>query len=299
MKSESLTDFPLVSIIIPCYNHGRYLEDALNSISRQSYPAIEIIVVDDGSTDNTKEIAKIRPEVTYIYQKNQGLSAGRNTGIAHSQGEFFIFLDADDWLLPDAVQTNVFYLQQDIRLAFVSGAHEKFFVDQGKSLEEKWEVTSNHYLHLLQGNYIGMHGAVMYRRFVFDEFLFDISLNACEDYDLYLNIARRYPVLHHTQKIAAYRIHKDNMSRNIPLMLTTVLDVLKRQYVHLNHNEEKTHYRRGLKIWKDYYCQQLFQTLMKTPAFASADDLVTLFKYQPSLGLIYFYKKISIISRPT
>src|SRR5688572_13575667 len=210
---------PLVSFIIPCYNHGRYVKEAIDSIWIQQYPATEIIVVDDGSSDDTQEIVKQIPGIKNIYQKNQGLSAARNTGIKHSTGEYLVFLDADDWLLPGSIITNVEYLQAKNDLAFVSGAHDKVFVDKGEVRHEYQAVKANHYQQFLQGNYIGMHATVMYRRRVFDEFLFDVSLRACEDYDLYLNISRKHPVLHHEKNIAAYRLHTTNMSGNIPVML--------------------------------------------------------------------------------
>src|SRR5690606_9312317 len=86
-----------VSVIIPCFNHAHYLSTALESVQDQDHEQIEIIVVDDGSTDNTKEVATKYPNVKYIYKANAGLPAARNTGIDHSTGKFIVFLDADDW----------------------------------------------------------------------------------------------------------------------------------------------------------------------------------------------------------
>jgi len=244
---------PLVSVIIPCFNHCKYLHDAFNSIWTQKYPAVEIIVVDDGSTDDTAKIAKETPGVKYIYQTNKGLSAARNTGIKNSKGDFLIFLDADDWLLPRAIATNLTYLLWSDALAFVSGAHEKIFVEKGESLDVYKEINENHYFYLLQGNYIGMNATVMFRRWVFDHFLFDESLKACEDYDIYLKVARQFPVFHHDNKIAAYRIHSSNMSGNMSLMQSTALEVLNRQKESLQTAEEQEAYEHGLKIWTEYY----------------------------------------------
>lgn len=283
---------PLVSVIIPCYNHGSYLQEAFHSIWSQNYPTLEVIVVDDGSTDNTKEIAESAEGVMYIYQENQGLSAARNTGISHSKGEMLVFLDADDWLLPDAIHTNVRYLLQHEKLAFVSGGHDKVFIDEGTVKEEICEVPSEHYLNLLEGNYIGMHATVMYRRWVFEEFAYDTSLKACEDYDLYLNITRKYPVLHHTQKIAAYRLHTTNMSGNIPFMLATALHVLDRQHKHLHTAVENDAFKKGHAIWKDYYCKELYNKLLSKKVTASKKAISTLVKYKPVLGIKYMLKSI-------
>jgi glycosyltransferase involved in cell wall biosynthesis len=244
---------PLVSVIIACYNHGRYLATAIESILILEYPNIEIIVVDDGSTDNTQEVLKEFSEVKNVYQENQGLSAARNTGIANSSGEFLIFLDADDWLLDYAISTNLSYLLWNDQLACVSGAHEKHFMETNEIKVVSEDINEDYYWHLLQGNYIGMHASVMFRRWVFDTFSYDTSLTACEDYDLYLKITREFPVFHHSHKIAAYRIHRKNMSGNTELMLTTALKVLQRQRAGLKTNKELKAYKSGLATFKTYY----------------------------------------------
>ena len=272
----------LVSVIIPCYNHGRFLPKSVNSILQQNYPAIEIIVVDDGSKDNTREVSQSYPQVRYVYQTNQGLSAARNTGIQHSQGEFLLFLDADDWLFHNAIARNVAYLQQDERLAFVSGAHFKMFVDENQIKEEKVIVEKDHYLQLLRGNYIGVPAAVLYRRWAFHDLLFDLTPpNSCADYDMFLNIARRYPVSHHTENIAAYRIHSSNMSSNIPSMLETVLKVLRLQQKNLKTEAERKALKKGEDIWKDYYCKELYKKVVTGKLKPTKEVYETLLKYRP------------------
>ena len=250
---------PLVSVIIPCYNHGRYLLEALTSIWEQDYPGVEIIVIDDGSTDDTREIALCYPTVKYYYQPNQGLSAARNAGIARSTGQYLVFLDADDWLLPQALSFNAEYLQQNPHLAFVSGGHQKVYAATGSVKDERQEVTANHYFHLLWGNYIGMHAAVMYQRWAFDDAQYDPALRSCEDYDVYLRLARTFPVAHHTQLIAAYRLHDTNMSGNTAVMLASVLAVLERQQPLLQTDYEKQAYASGYANWQAYYHPQLNQ----------------------------------------
>ena len=132
---------PLVSVVIPCFNHGRFLPEAIESVLAQTYPWIEILVVDDGSTDNTREVAAQYPHVRYVYQHNQGLSAARNTGIRHSTGDFLVFLDADDLLYPGAIACNVGYMQEQQDAAFVSGAHDVVSVDK-KKLGDKAQVVT-------------------------------------------------------------------------------------------------------------------------------------------------------------
>jgi glycosyltransferase involved in cell wall biosynthesis len=91
---------PLISIVITCYNHAHFLPEAIESALAQQYGNFEIIVVDDGSTDNTRETAAKYAPVRYVYQPNGGLSSARNTGIMESKGSLLVFLDADDWLMP-------------------------------------------------------------------------------------------------------------------------------------------------------------------------------------------------------
>ncbi|MEX0882819.1 MAG: glycosyltransferase family A protein, partial [Cyclobacteriaceae bacterium] len=136
----------VVSIIIPCYNHGAYLSDAIESCLKQTYQAIEIIVVDDGSTDNTPEVAQLYPNVKYIYQENQGLSSARNTGIKRSKGGFLVFLDADDLLFEDAINCNIGHLLKEPEMAFVSGGHQVSTKDKSKVKVVSDIVHSDHYL---------------------------------------------------------------------------------------------------------------------------------------------------------
>lgn len=262
MISADTDNKPLISVIIPCYNHGAYLGNAINSIyGQQGYASYEIIVVDDGSADDTREVALAFPGVRYIYQQNAGLSAARNTGIKYSNGQFLLFLDADDWLLPDAMATNYSYLKDHEEIAFVSGAYAKFFVKENLLIDIKKEVVSDHYCTFLEGNYIGMHAAVLYRRRLFDNLAFDESLKACEDYDLYLKIARHYPVVHHTKVLTVYRIHDTNMSGNPVLMVNYALKVLERQKPFLRTDAEWQCYRNGLQFLKGYYGQELYERL--------------------------------------
>jgi glycosyltransferase involved in cell wall biosynthesis len=282
--------FPLISVIIPCYNHARYLPAAIDSVSMQDYPNKEIIVVDDGSSDNTKEVAANYPQVKYIFQNNSGLSAARNTGLKNSGGELLLFLDADDWLYADALKTNTRYLAEDPDLAFVSGGHNKVD-DAGCILSaEDIDVNEDHYQWLLKMNYIGMHATVLYRRWVFDEFEFDTSLKACEDYDLYLRIARKYPIAHHTKKIAAYRWHNSNMSGNIPKMLGSVLLVLDRQKKLLHTTAEKEALKKGRHIWKTYYALELYRKAKNTKLNKFENAL--LLQYKPLIYLRCQLKRI-------
>jgi glycosyltransferase involved in cell wall biosynthesis len=290
---ESLNPYKkssLVSVIIPCYNHGHYLPVAIESVLQQTHPIVEIIVVDDGSTDNTKQVAQGYAKVKYIRQKNQGLSASRNTGIKNCSGDWVIFLDADDWLYSDAIETNLHYLRQNEQAAFVSGSYDN--VDEAKNIiaECKVEINANHYQHFLHYNYVGMISTVLYRRWIFDEFLFDETLKACEDYDLYLKIARKYPVIHHTEKIAAYRKHSSNMSLDFEVMLASALSVLQRQKDLLQTSAETEAYKRGQLFWRRYYAMKSYLRVRSAKTKLFKRDLSFLLKARPYL----FFKFIVV-----
>ncbi|NML67128.1 glycosyltransferase [Hymenobacter sp. RP-2-7] len=253
-SATSSRAYPLVSIIIPCYNYGHFLAEAIESAANQTYPAKEILVIDDGSTDNTSEIAAHYPAVKYVYQPNQGLSAARNTGIQHSQGTYLVFLDADDWLFPEALASNVRHLQQHPQAAFVVGAHTRFYSDGQPAKAEGAVLPAHPYQALLsRGNYIAMIAAVMFTRWALAEFEYDPSLLNCEDYDLYLNITRHHPIVQHSQQLAAYRIHAAAMSASAQPMLAGALKVLGRQREHLRGPAELEAYYRGIHFWHTYY----------------------------------------------
>ena len=213
---------PLLSVIIPCYNLAHYLPDAIRSCLSIPHLYPEIIVVNDGSTDATEEVAGSFSEVRHVYQSNQGLAAARNTGMSIAKGEFICFLDADDWFLPENIHYSVTILREQQELAFVFGRHLVQLEDG--SLKPHPTVEASSYSHLLRANLIGNPSTVIYRRSVacFFPFSSDPAFRGCEDYHQYLRIAREYPIGHHEQPVAVYRRHTGNMSNNRAMMLHSV-----------------------------------------------------------------------------
>src|SRR5918994_1694671 len=103
-QPDSRERSPLITVVIPCYNQAHFLGEAIESVLSQSYPHHEIVVGDDGSTDDTSEVASRYDGVRLVRQENRGLAGARNTGIRHSEGDYLVFLDADDRLLPEALR---------------------------------------------------------------------------------------------------------------------------------------------------------------------------------------------------
>ena len=241
-----------VSIVIPCYNQAHFLHDAIQSVLSQTHTHFEIIVVDDGSTDNTAEVASGYPQVRLIRQQNQGLSAARNTGLRESTCEYLVFLDSDDRLLPDALATGLKYLRANPECAFVSGHYRLINADgEPQQTNPQPHVDAEHYMALLQNNYITVPASVMYRREIFQTVGdFDTSLKSSEDYDLYLRISRAHPVYCHGQLVAEYRAHGSNMSSNSERMLKATLSVHGRQWPYVKGNRKyEQAYRRGRRYW--------------------------------------------------
>jgi glycosyltransferase involved in cell wall biosynthesis len=278
----------LVSLIIPCYNQAYYLSEAIESALAQSYPYFEIIVVDDGSLDNTAEVAARYPGVCCIRQDNQGLAAARNTGLRESRGEYLVFLDADDRLLPGALEAGLHCLIAHPECAFVSG-HYRYIKEDGSFLIEhpQEKIEGDHYRAFLRGNYVGMHATVIYRRAALEQVGgFNTSLPACEDYDLYLRLAKQFPISRHHEVVAEYRQHGSNMSSNAELMLKTALAVLRSQRRYAGANKHyRQAYKVGLSFWRGYYGEKLLTQLASLSISGegkqAAGKVITLLRYAP------------------
>jgi glycosyltransferase involved in cell wall biosynthesis len=245
-------DVPLISVVITTYNYATFLPKAVRSVLNQTYPNVELIIIDDGSEDKTSDIIEDSWNVKYFFQENKGLSAARNVGFEKSSGTYIVFLDADDWFLPDALEKNYLTIKDKTQIAFTSGSYYLLPAVSSKSNPISVAVTGDHYVRLLQSNYIGMHAAVMYQRWVFYEFKFDETLKACEDYELYLAIARKHRIHHHEAFIATYYFHSFGMSHNYQLMIDSIQTVLKKQAPFIDSPAKTLAYEKGLQQWKDY-----------------------------------------------
>src|SRR5215203_3415574 len=248
-RSERQGAGGLVSVVIPCYNQAHFLGEAIESVLAQSYTDFELIVVDDGSEDNTPEVASGYEGVRLVRQENRGLAGARNRGLVEASGEYVVFLDSDDRLLAGALEVGVRELEAHPECAFVSGHYRAIGAD-GSHLWRPYEPPAERdgYLMLLQYSF-GMPAVVMYRRWIFGEVGdFDGSVDAAADWDLYLRIARHFPIYHHGEVIAEYRQHGTSMNQNPALMLRSTVAVLRSQRHHLgDDNRREEGYRVGLR----------------------------------------------------
>ena len=199
------------------------------------------------------------PGVRLIRQENQGLAAARNTGLSALDTAYVTFLDADDRLEPRAIDAALACFARTPECGFVYGGH--LYIDRdGASIGERYEPPGEHpYVRLLRGNFIAMHGTVMYRR---DRLVeaggFDATLRRCEDYDMYLRMAKRYPIAGYADLVAAYRLHGANMSTDHPEMLRAALLVHARHRPKSEARPEMLQaWRDGRRGWRTYYAREM------------------------------------------
>jgi glycosyltransferase involved in cell wall biosynthesis len=222
---------PLVSVVIPNYNHARFVGDAIRSVLDQVYREFEIIVVDDGSTDDSREVvAQFGDKVQYIYQENAGLSAARNTGIRASKGALIGVLDADDMYEPLFLDTLVDALKTDPNADGIYCGYQ--FVDQENNLlpqiENRPVPSDELYDALLDGNFF-VPESIFLRRYVYDDVgLFDEALRACEDWDVWLRMTKKFKIIHAPAILTRHRILAGSMSTDPLRMLIARLAVLKK-----------------------------------------------------------------------
>jgi glycosyltransferase involved in cell wall biosynthesis/SAM-dependent methyltransferase len=257
VSAEPAAAHPTLSVVITTYQHARFLGDALESVRSQQIPDLDVVVVDDGSTDRPEQVVARFPGVRLIRQDNRGLSAARNTGLAHCTRDYVIFLDADDTFVPGGLTAGLAAAAAHPQAAVVYGAHVRTGPD-GRTVTETRYIPAepdDSYRQFLQCNPIGMHGSALLRRTaVIEAGGFDEGLPACEDYDLYLRLAARYEVRSHPAVVAAYRIHDSNMSTDTGLMLGTVLRVLARRRRHVRHDPDlRRALNNGVRVWLRYY----------------------------------------------
>lgn len=203
---------PLVSIIIPTYNYGHYLAEAIKSALAQTYPKIEIIVVDDGSTDNTREIAESYP-VQYYYQRNQGKGAALNNGVRLSKGDFFLCLDADDKLAPNYVEKTVKQAMKNHKIGFVCTG--SIVWNEDYKTEDMWVPHKVFTKYGLLIGWEGNLGPALIRREAFDslDFGYDTDLPFHWDLEICLRL------LHKGWKMGVvqdplhwYRLHRGSIN---------------------------------------------------------------------------------------
>ena len=236
--SGGMSSEALVSVIIPAYNAQNFIAQSLDSILAQTYPHVEVVVVNDGSTDNTSEIVKgYGQEVHYFSQEHKGVSFARNLGISRSSGQFLCFFDSDDVMVPDRVAVQIDFMGRhpDVGLAF---SDYRNFTRKGHHPQSHFEtcprlrqhlghrdefVTAHACEHLAEENF-GIAGSFMVRRTMLDLVPgFETRLKACEDFHFYYLLARHTKVGIINRLGMLRRFHEMNATHDRIRMLTEAI----------------------------------------------------------------------------
>ncbi|KPQ01377.1 glycosyltransferase [Marinobacter sp. HL-58] len=205
-----------VSVVTPTYNRARFLPDAVNSVLAQTYPDFELIIVDDGSMDNTRDVLEpflADRRVRYFYQENQGQSRARNLALDQAAGDFIAFLDSDDTWALDKLEKQLAVLHAHPDVEIVHG-DEATIDEHGTviSVENMKRYSGRITRQLLADNSVSITTALVRRR-CFDEMGgFDTSVGVADDYELWLRFSARYRYHYEPGVVASYRVMADQIS---------------------------------------------------------------------------------------
>ena len=208
---------PLVSVIIPTFNRGYCLEESIRSVLEQSFIDFELVVVDDGSTDNTSELVRRFPAVKLIRleEKNRGVSFARNRGVVEAQGDWVGFLDSDDLWEQGKLATQVKWIERhpDLQIVYT----DEIWIRNGvrvNPMNKHRKYSGDIFRYCLPLCIVSPSSVLLRAKVLSEVGGFDESMPVCEDYDLWLRIAKRYPFHFIEEKLIVKRGgHEDQLSR--------------------------------------------------------------------------------------
>lgn len=207
----------MVSVIVPTFNREKTILRAINSICEQTYKNIEIIIVDDCSTDNTKNVIESLHNNNIVYlrhDKNKGACAARNTGIEAASGDYISFLDSDDEWLPTKIEKQIKFLEQN-KADIVFCSHTFYYDFNGNKSEVPNRKIDSHILYkeLLKKSFITT-GSILAKSECFKKVKFDINLPRLQDWDLMINMGRYFKIHHLNESLTINYIQNDSMTKD-------------------------------------------------------------------------------------
>jgi glycosyltransferase involved in cell wall biosynthesis len=291
---------PSVTVVIPCYNQARYLRAAIASVRAQECHALECLVVDDGSTDDTAAVGQSEG-ARVLRQSNEGLSEARNAGLAASRGDFVVFLDADDELLPGAVTRAAAELERWPEVSAVVGRCQAMDAD-GRALPVRHEPidASRLYEEWLPRNFVWTPGAAMFRKQAVEAVGgFPRRLGPAADYAIYLQLSREGRVRFLDEPLVRYRQHGTSMSTDPGLMLRATLAVLRRERREVPADLQPQ-FRRGRNQWCEFYGEQIVERLRtdweeRRLGVAQVRAAVTLLRHCPRVAFRHVRHKTGLV----
>jgi glycosyltransferase involved in cell wall biosynthesis len=225
----------IVSVVVPCYNGAKFIDDAVWSIRKQTYPAIDIVVINDGSTDNTQDLlekhAKLDPRVRVFSQYNRGLSAARNVGIKQAQGEYICFLDADDVMLPEKLERQVHFLANDPSADLV---YSDYFIGDPDlnpvGLVAVRIPSTDLFDAYACKNWFAPMSPLMRSKLIERVGEFDEQLRASEDWDYWIRCAQAGKFAYLPGVLAIYRRHDAEMHKDHQRMFRSGKQVIVKHF---------------------------------------------------------------------
>ena len=254
MKNETL-----VSIVIPVFNSAKYITECLNSVLNQSYKNFEIIIADDGSTDNTVElINNYQSDLIVVYsQENSGQGRARNLAVEKANGEWIAFIDSDDIWFIDKLEK-----QLELCKNYVWSHTDYFFIGNivaphTRSIDFVSNNSGDIFDHLVVDNTIAT-STVMIKKSIFKEFGgFNTSYRALQDWDLWLRIAKKYEIGYYDKPLAEYRVHSSSVSRSTRRNFPYHMEIINRIFSDEGIAADRRHLKRDALSQSCQICSQI------------------------------------------
>ena len=222
---------PTVNVIIHTYNNERFIAETVESVLNQTYKEYEIVVVDDGSVDGTRDaLIPYMQKIRYHYKENGGIASAKNAGIGLSQAEFVAFLDHDDLWVPDKLQLQMEHFNENPQIGLVYAKYTSF--RDGKELRTKPEKGYSGWIfkELLSKSFIQTSTVVVKRECLDAVGPYDETFSLGDEYDMFLRIARKFQCGFVDKGLTRYRVHDTNASNNDFLFDNENLGVYKKIY---------------------------------------------------------------------
>jgi glycosyltransferase involved in cell wall biosynthesis len=215
VKSNS-NQWPKISIITPSFNQGKFIKETIESVLNQNYPNLEYWIIDGGSTDNTVKILKsYKNKIKWVSEKDKGQTDALNKGLKKVSGEIIAYLNSDDAYLPNTFYAVVDLFQKNPKAMWLTGDY--FIIDEhGKKMQpfvaeyKRWWRKSPSFSSLAIANFI-VQPSTFWRKKVIKEIgLFNVQWRYCMDYDYWLRIIKKYPLLVSNHHFSLFRIHNQS-----------------------------------------------------------------------------------------
>lgn len=248
-----------ISVVIPTYNRADLIAEAIDSALAQTRRPDEIVVIDNDSEDNTREVVARYPAVRYVWQPNQGICGSANRGIREATGDYLVLLHSDDRLTPDHLETSLRAFRSMPQAAFVCGDYRWFGAD-GTWHVHRCQPSPDYYGTLLRLNFIGPPVVIMFKRDILLRMGgFRSEYEGADDQELYLRIARTYPIYCHHGVVAEYRRHGSQASQNHGRMFLTSMAMLRAQWRFIRGSRlYREAYRAGVRYRQELYGSLVF-----------------------------------------